>query len=326
MKLTKKNRFFIFALSVVLTTASLWVIFRNLDFNDFYSDLKNAKLKFIFYSLLAFIGTYFFRALRFYVVLRKGKLLHLISISGLHYFINKVIPARIGEFSLPFLLSRYLNIRLMNGMNVLFIVRLFDLFAVWLVLIISSLLLENLFQFNSVLYISIPVSFALFYLLLFHGYKGFEIVLQKLLVFRQNNIARKIVALLLRFRKVLKQFSKGLTFRIFFELLATSIGCWFFTALFFFLCAHSISLDFTFGSVLLATSISALSVILPLSTFGNIGTFEAGWVGAMVLVGIQGQLALKLAFFSNVLLIAFTFLLALVAYSILLTRRKSNTG
>ncbi len=240
-------------------------------------------------------------------------MLTLTSISSIHSFLNKMLPFRAGEASLPFLFKRHYSITYSEGIGALVFFRYLDLCSVILLLSISSFNIKT-DTFNTItlgmtlmlIFIVLIViwiklnSFLELFSKLFRKVKGkkFERVRSKMIFYTENII----------------YFKKSLSYRRVFFIALSSIGAWLLTYLLFYSLVLSFSLDYSILEVIFASSIANFSMLIPISAMGSLGTFEAGWVLGFVLIGMKVDVALPIGLFANIFGMILLSFLALAGY------------
>ena len=76
--------------------------------------------------------------------------------------------------------------------------------------------------------------------------------------------------------------------------------------------------------VVFASTISNFTFILPISAFGSLGTFEAGWTIGFILLGLSKDMALPIGLFTNLFGILVNGCLAIIGYIYLMSKNKKN--
>ena len=79
----------------------------------------------------------------------------------------------------------------------------------------------------------------------------------------------------------------------------------------FVIVVYGLGFDIVLGKLLAAIGLSGFSEILPINSLGNFGTFELGWVGALVYLGIDIEIGIKSGFASHLVVFSFTLIIGL---------------
>ncbi|MBN2662351.1 MAG: flippase-like domain-containing protein, partial [Bacteroidales bacterium] len=139
-----KSGTFKIGFSVIIFIFSIFLIVKLVDFKFFWESLKHLKIEFLIFAIASLLVSYFFRVMRYEQLLNiKNKRKKLFSVSAIHYFLNKILPARSGEISFPLLLKKHLNYNYTNGISILFFARILDFFAMNFLLLISSFFIKS---------------------------------------------------------------------------------------------------------------------------------------------------------------------------------------
>jgi uncharacterized membrane protein YbhN (UPF0104 family) len=77
-----------------------------------------------------------------------------------------------------------------------------------------------------------------------------------------------------------------------------------------------------YWKVVLGTSASELTTVLPIHSIGGIGTYEAGWIGAFIIMGMSRKVAVTMAFLFHMVLLLFSVLLGVPSYFIVPLRSE----
>lgn len=312
-----KSKTFKIAVSVVFTALCVWLIFEIVDFEYFFKSLKTINFWWLFPASFSLLVSYFFRVLRYEQILEQPKSkLKIFAISTIHYFLNKILPARTGEISLPILLKNHLNFNYAKGIAALLFVRVLDFFAMIFLLLIASLIVSSE-HIN-------PIIVGAFAFLALLGFAIVWVFLDKIItltlkIFAKFNIKKlqkikgKIIELL-EFISNYKQNKKPI-----FVARAIFISIFNWIAIYFYY--HFIILAFSqsqnYFETLFAATVSNFTFMLPISAIGNIGPFEGAWAIGFYLVGVAKEISVPIGLFANIFATLFTALLALVGFAIL---------
>ncbi len=314
-------------LSIVVTGILLFLIFHFIDVDSFVTSIKNINIKYLSISVLLMIATYFVRAKRFHLMLHTKGLLIYFSISSVHFFLNKILPAKTGELSLPILFHKYLNVSYKKGTSALLLFRFFDLFSVVLLLSIS-LLFVHIDKINQNVLFVIALSVILLQVL-------FWFRLSRILSFLENMLSKIKIKKIERFKEKLfiyfqqvKDFKVNSSSGFLIKLAFISVVNWFLTYLTFYFIMRSFGVDFSILQIIFATSLASFSILLPVSAIGSFGTFEAGWSFGFVLLGMTLDSALSIGFFTNIFSIIVSAALATFGYFFLMfsARKKRENS
>ncbi|MBS3741195.1 MAG: flippase-like domain-containing protein [Candidatus Cloacimonetes bacterium] len=132
----------------------IWLHFINID--KVFSYLKKLKLFYIIIAAFLYLFSYFIRSLRWRYILKPVKKLtpqktFLIWIGG--NFLNYIIPIRAGEFAKAYFLKRTDNIAISRSLPSIFIDKVFDSLAIFVVLALIPFLEINISKTLTILLI-----------------------------------------------------------------------------------------------------------------------------------------------------------------------------
>lgn len=299
--------------SVCSTALLLFLIFYFIDFSAFLDSLKDVEPIYLAMGVLCQIFIYILRAKRFEFILNIKGLKRLFSISTVHFFLNKVLPARTGELSLPLLFKKFSNVSLTDGFGALLFFRFLDLFSV-ISLFSISLIFVDTEHLNSPLVIFISAA-VLLAMLLFWSKLTASIGITRAIVARvQWNKLERIRAKIEKLLDHILLYKQTKNSAFLAGVLALSIANWLLTYLFFFSIILAFHLDYNFIQVIFASTISNFTFILPISTVGSFGTFEAGWAIGFMLLGMTVEMAVPIGLFTNVFGMIINGVLASIGY------------
>ncbi len=242
----------------------------------------------MFYFLLTFI-----RALRIKLLVNnKISIRNLFAIALVNNLVINLLPFRTGELSLPVLLKKYAGVEKKEGFLLLFYLRTIDTIIILAFFIIIALLFsENVIQLRGISYIPILLLLAFLFLVLFKIDK-IILIAGKLVKKRNhhgplNNIADSIdkLSLVYKFyRSRIKEISM-LSILIFITLVFV-FG--------FVLKAYPINLSYV--DVIMISLIIIITTSLPINGIAGIGTVELGISSFLILLGINKDLSVSIAF------------------------------
>ncbi|MEA3296690.1 MAG: lysylphosphatidylglycerol synthase transmembrane domain-containing protein, partial [candidate division Zixibacteria bacterium] len=148
MKLRTKKQVY-FLIGILISAVLVWVLFRNIDFQDLLVALKGANYLWLIPNVILIVLTMYQRAFRWrFMVAPMGRVpfSKLVAATWIGFMANNVLPLRLGEFVRAYSLSwQHRRITKSASLATIFVERMvFDLVALLLI-------------FGAVLYLS-PVS------------------------------------------------------------------------------------------------------------------------------------------------------------------------
>jgi uncharacterized membrane protein YbhN (UPF0104 family) len=253
-------------LALLITLLFLLLFFLTVSPQDLVADLgrfslSELLLSFLFYSLSQLV-----RALRWWLVLKTVPLRHVLLINSANVFLNNLLPARTGEVSW-FYYCRRAGVSLPRSLWSFFLARLFDLMGMVALLLITFLALRrpDLLLPGAVLLVAVPLLLPEAGRVLPGGGR-----LGELKSFLREN------------------------FTLFLSLGMFALSL---LALFFkFISVYLITSElWGMGPLrsLMAFAGGELTTVLPLHGIGGYGTYEAGFLIPLKMVGVELETALK---------------------------------
>ena len=282
--MNKKNLIYL-----VITIIFILLILININLNDILKSIQIIGLKTIFLCLLVHFCVYVLRCLTMSIFLHKNiSFFYLLNAHFVHNFYLSIIPASLGELSLPILLEKF--VPKSKSFSILLITRFINLLIIIILFIISIILI-----FHDMIYIKLDFEkllilifiFIMISLLLYIFYK---IKLYKLPIL--NKISCKIHNIILNIKIIIKD----LSFKKFILLIIITMLYILFLALFYHIILQKINLSFNLIQLLFIMSIQVAILILPIKTFGGFGTSEGSWMIGMMALGIDKKIALETGF------------------------------
>lgn len=246
-------------------------------------------------GFVCILSNYFFRALRLNLLtVRK------LSVwpqgfycTSVHGFANYMLPLRSGDLSLPFLLKAISRIELKDGAKVLYKARLLEVFTLGIWLVAASLLPS--LKLPPAILITMAVS-------------GIMMILSPFLLKHVFSFSLLPFEKFKRVATALAQTSK-MTFR---EIMLT-FGIWTSIALGTWCIAAAIHLPIAFKEIVFLIALQLVMQLMPIQGFANSGNHESGWVGALVLMGVPADMALRFALTSHAIILVYVLIIGLIA-------------
>lgn len=306
-----KTRVFKVSLSALFTVLCIYLITDLVDFSGFTESLVDLNYLFLLLAIFSLFVSYFFRVLRYeYILNLKKKRITILVVSTIHYFLNKILPARTGEISLPVLLKNHLNYSFKTGISTLVFFRLLDFFAM-LVLFLISMFFTQSDKINMNLLILISILVLLIFIFSWIYLKQLIIlavsVFSKINIKKTERVKQKIIHVL----KEVAEYKENKKPYFIVEVVIISIFNW--AAIYFYYYFIILSFNFTqtYFQALFAATISNFTFILPINAIGNIGPFEGAWAAGFYLIDVGKDVSVPAGLFSNIFATLVTGLLAL---------------
>lgn len=274
-----------------------------------FSKLKEIVLslrpEYLILSLLFYLSTYIFRALRFSVMFPNISVPELSAVMGIHTFFNNVLPFRSGEASFPIILKKLFGIDVAISSVALLLVRVLDVLSLSLLFSLSAFIVAT--QKTELLWIPLLISVALLGALLLGA---------KLL--RKLKDKFSVVGNIFLFVQGFVSLNNFLRLSLF------SLLTWLFKFVSFFFILKAGKVELSFFQTVFSSTFGELTSILPVHSVGGFGTYEAGLTGGFALLGIKTDQALTVAFYFHLVLLLMSAILASLSWIFLSSRLKKR--
>ncbi|MCK4943947.1 MAG: flippase-like domain-containing protein [Candidatus Aminicenantes bacterium] len=272
------------AIILGITLIFLFVFFNNVNFSEVIQIIKGVNPVYpLLFSLGSFLQ-FFIRAYRWGIILKpykkKIKLSTLYNYTMIGYFINFLVPGRVGEPAKGILLAKNLNIPRSYGLASVVLERLIDFFIVVMFFLISLFFIKNnnsifLIQIKKIAIFIFPVIIFIFFLFyLFNTRRVFPVV-EKLINKISRILPEKFRARLVEFTlKFIKGLRLNLKFLDVLKLFLASIAVWFALIPCYWILMKGFDIQLGLLEIFPYFSILVVSASIP--TPGMAGTMDAG--------------------------------------------------
>ncbi len=312
----KKKGPILSGLVILITILFLGIILSQADYRLVRSFFLKASLAPLLLAFLLYSLTYILRAWRWRELmglpLPTPSLFHIVC---LHTLANNLFPFRTGELTFPLFIKRFHNVDLSSSLSSLLLARVSDMLALGL-FFITALGIVGLHREETAVLLMVP----LFMLILILSPGALAKILSTI---ASLPIAQKRASSLEGLSSELRSQWRGAR-AIKANLLTILI--WGIKFLAFFLLIRemtkSVGFPLTYWKVILGTSASELTTVLPIHSIGGIGTYEAGWIGAFILMGMSRKTAFTTAFLFHLTLLFASAVLGLPSYLVIPLRER----
>ncbi|MCJ7471487.1 MAG: flippase-like domain-containing protein, partial [Actinobacteria bacterium] len=242
---------------------------------------------------------------------------------------NMVLPARTGELSYVYVLTRRFMFPLEIGVSTLMVVLMFDLVIVFSLILISIIIVGiNAYAISSVSVIAVAVVLlAISLLILFYLSNIIDLALimyRKLLMrfkVAEEKLIFKIYKKLLDINVNLRLIkAKKIYWKVYLSSIATRVLK--FTS--YYLIIHAIlsPMGYTFSDlnywvILLATIAAEISAVLPTHALAGFGTYEGAFALAFIMLGFTQEISIIVGFSYHLVVLLFTVILGIIAMIII---------
>lgn len=284
-------------------------------------DLQKAKarllavdIRWLALATLASASVLAFRSLRFRLLTTRARLRLVTAAIGVQNFILRVTPFRLGELSLPIVLSRYSAEPAAHTLVSLFLVRLLEL---WVLLAAGVLAVLAFFgpghaQNLSLALVALAAVSGL--LLSFRFWMKLGVRATRGVIARaRRRSLRRLHAFGERLEAAVEQTARLDARRL--ALLWSAnvavaagqyimLGC----------LTHAFGLHLRISQILVGVSLAQVASAIPLATVGTVGTYEAGWTLGFLAVGVGLGDAVVTAIATQVVTLIYAGLFALPSW------------
>ena len=298
----------------IISIAFLLFFARNVGFDSWRNQLLDIRTSTLFGAATLLVLSYVFRVVRLQVLLRIKSSVLVFHVTAVNYFLNRILPFRLGELSLPLLLRKELNIKLSIGTAVLIYMRLVDLIVMVFLFSMATVITIKASMDVSV-YLMLMFQFLFLIVLFFYFNQGVSFFIRVLSPFKNM---RKLCASLAEVELFINQLNAKVKVKV----LLFTIANWLFVLAFYYCIILDMSINLSYVESTFVSLLSSFTLILPISGFANVGTFETGWAIGFKMLGISVQEALPVGLFVNVFATIITGLTVVIAWLNKLLFRK----
>lgn len=282
-------------------------------------------------ALAVMLISNFFRAYRKDILVGSDRIGmgDMFLVSMIRNAFNMVLPARTGEFSYIYVLTRRFKFPLEVGVSTLMVALIFDLAIVFSLIVISIIIVGvNAYSISSISVIFIAVALlAASMLVLFYLANIIDLILiayRKLL----NRSGVQENKLIYRIYKKLLDINKNLRIirgrKIYWKVYLSSIAIRVLKFAAYYLIIHAILApmgysfsDLNFWVILLATVAAEISAVLPTHALAGFGTYEGAFALAFIMLGFTEEIAIIVGFTYHLVVLLYTVMLGIISIIII---------
>ncbi len=299
-------------LGVVISFLLVCIILSRLDFSKAADRLQNIDARWCVAALGASFAVLCMRAMRFWCLTVHATLIQNMRAVALQNFINRILPLRLGELSLPYFLHRQAAEIPGEALSHLVLVRLVEMWVVCVAVLIGAFSYFGSDRLNPgwLLAILLVMSLCLcFYRpLLCTGSRLGLWILQKLGCKPQN----KLIGFLQQMERTATEGRFTLKQKMI--ILWGSVGVVGLQALNFWAIMKACGVSPGFAQALIGTTVAHVAGGLPVLSVGTIGPHETSWVLAFMWVGLDKDDAILTGLATQVVTLLFAAIYATIAW------------
>ena len=271
-------------ISILVSVGFIYIFYRVIGFDTFVRFLKEISIINLIIAFFIYTSSYITRAFRWKLTLSIKDFKKLFKITVYNTVFNIFLPFRTGELSFFYMLKKE-NIPINETALSFFTVRIFDALSLGTVFVVSLLIYKDLVIYGIIFLLISPLFFYILkYLTGFIKNEKFQKFHSEVL-----NLKNLLVLYLLSLMTYILKFSS-----------------------FFFVLPKNLNL--TFLENFFAAASGDLTTILPIHGLAGIGTYEAGYIGILVFMGVEKELAILSSVFVHIFILISSALLSLLCY------------
>jgi len=319
--LTLKN-----ILLLLISAILLAIIAININLTKSVEIISLSDKKYILLACIAYGASTFLKSLRFKFFLNQYRLKtsEIFSVTSFHNLFNQILPFRTGELTLVYYLKKLCRTDMTSGIHLLFTVRLMDIVMVGTFFIISLFLNTGFAIPNYMLTSAIALLLLSFIAVMnLHRIIRFFIYISLKILKGISIISeKKKSAMTDKLNEIYGAMGERDIISKMLSLFITSFLVWTALYIFSYCVIKSFNADIRIFQSVLGSTAAVLTNVLPINSFGSLGTLEAGWVGGYLLVGIDKNSAIISAFTYHIINIIIAAMLALLSKLFFLRRKE----
>lgn len=278
---------------------------------EIFHALKGIPFVIILLGFLFYASSYFFRALRFKILLdSKISLGKLFSIVSVHTMAIGILPVRAGELSYVYLLKREKQ-KGTEALSNLITARLFDFIVISVLFFLAVVFAKNLPDFVSNAFLSIAIFlFLLIFtatILLFYNRKLLDFFRR----LEKTKLGKKNIFkfIFLKAKETFDSLSLFKKRRILPKIILTTILIWIFQYLTLYIIIIGMGIKVSLPYAVIVGSFSIFGSVIP--SLGGFGTIEGFWALALVSLGLSAEQAISTGFAQHIVMIAYFLILGI---------------
>ena len=264
--------------ATLISTICLYFAFYKVDLNSLLSTLKSANYLLVLGCISLFVLSMIIRSFRWRMILSSNytiSLRFLFESIMIGYFINSILPFRLGEFGRAYALSMKSPIGTFEAFGSIILERLIEVMCLLFILIIAL----NFYSADKILDVNQIIFLSMLLILL--AIVLFNSTFRKKIIFfleiKSKESSSRLSFIFYKFLEVCKGFSLFDSKENKFDILITSFLIWFIFYLITILGINAIGLNLSLLEALFLLVFSSIAISIP-SAPGGIGPYHAAIV------------------------------------------------
>lgn len=305
--MNKRNQGLIMA--VVITVVLLYLTLSQIKPAEIVNTLKSIEPTYLVIGFLTYIFCNILRAARFYILLNKRiKIRSLFNIVCVYNMVNNMAPMRAGELSYIYMLKKLHNKNAAIGASTLIVARILDFAAICSLFLVSSWIaakqLEGL-RLASILTSLLIIACSLLLIVLLHCRENFSYPFTCYLDKLGLGKDARINYIILKLREMIQAMESMRNIKTTTFALITSFLIWMANFSVVFLVIRGMHFDIPLHIVIMGSTFTVLSTLLPIYGIAGLGTSQGLWTVIFVPLGIPLDEAIISAFGYYIIQMAF---------------------
>lgn len=269
----------------------IYLCVRNIDFKQSVSLLKNADVFLIFIGVIVYVISYIFRGFRWSYILiplKKVKLFKSFYYLVFGFFMNNILPLRLGEFVRAIVAGKKLGISRSGVFATIVVERLMDIIIFIISFFLIAFFVPNIPGWLQKSFIACAIIFGTMFIVLFFMSKDEDKFLTVLQKFRLPLKMKEVI------KSIFIKFASGLKFfqnkKLFFNVFIMSIIVWIIEAYAYKILFLAFGLKVTAIQCLFVIVTTGIATMIPTAP-GFIGAIESVGMITLGIFGVEGTVA-----------------------------------
>ena len=318
---------------MLLSTVLVALLLRQTSIADVAQVLAGSRWSWILAGFAIYALANWFKALRFRLITQSDTPISRLDVyeaTCLYNMATGILPFGTGELSYPYLMYRWHGVRITQSTPALVVTRLFDLIAVSLLFLVSTLVLRrdlavspNLILAAAVVLAAAALGLVLAPWLGDWGLALLNRVNRRWLRGRWLATGERLLGAGRRFVENLRQANSP---ALLLRLALHSLIIWILSYLVFLAVFWALGFDMTYWMTSFAGSLVLMTNLLPIQGIAGLGVREVGWVLGLVALGFGREQATTLAFSVHAVTLSYLIVLGLLGGALAAGRRNLSAA
>lgn len=316
-------------LGIIISIFLVGILLTQINVSDIITTISSISPVYLISGFILYGASYFFRALRFRILLsKKINIKDLFIIVSAHNLVNNILPARTGELSYIYLIKRK-DISAGEGISSLIIARIFDFIAISFLFFISIFFIKELPGLVSTILFfvgALLIIVVLSLILLVHYGNKFINFIEKII--QKLNLGKfKIIKLLFKkMEEAIKHFGAIKSKKITIFTFLISLFIWLPLCSMAWVLLEGMGIHLDIPAVVIGMTFTFFSVLFPVQGIASFGTLEGAWVIAFISLGVEKEVAIASGFSFHIIHIIYFFIFGVIGVYLLGYFSKRNNG